>query len=272
MVVAAIISFGRASTAQAVLEHSASNTPAKLPEFDAVSIKPNKSSTGFFRLYFTADGVRIENASLLMIIRGAYGMFNSLGDKFIGIPDWAKVEKFDIEAKVSSADVPTFQRLDFDNRQLMVQTMLADRFKLRSHREIREQPIYYLVIAKTGPKLQESKPVEDSDPGGTVDRKRGQIIAKGLVIARLVTALTQTLGRTVIDKTEVLKGKYDFTLAWTPDDPGASPPGDQSSAPPESTGPSIFTAIQEQLGLKLEPAKGPVECLVIDHIEHPSEN
>ena len=266
------VAFGNRSIAQSVPEPQTSQAAVTLPEFDAVSIKPNRSSTGFFRLRFTDDGVMVENASLLMIIRAAYGMFNSLDDKFIGIPDWAKTERYDIEAKVNGADAPVFQKLSFDNRQLMVQATLADRFKLQSHRETREQPVYVLVIAKSGPKFQESKPVEGSDPGGTIDRKRGQITAKDVVVSQLVTALTQTLGRTVVDKTEMLKGKYDFTLAWAPDDAGASSSSEQSSTPPEASGPSIFTAIQEQLGLKLESAKGPVECLVIDHVERPSEN
>lgn len=270
--VAAPMAFVADSAAQSGSEPPSSRVPAKLPEFDAVSVKPNKSSTGFFRLYFTADGVRVENASLLMIVRAAYGMFNSLDDKFIGIPDWAKTEKFDINAKVSGADAPAFQKLNFDNRQLMVQAMLADRFKLQSHHEIREQPIYDLVIARSGPTLQESRPVEGSDPGGTIDRKKGQIAAKDIVISRLVTVLTQAVGRTVVDKTEILKGRYDFTLVWAPEDSAVSPAGEQGSPPFDASGPSIFTAIQEQLGLKLEPAKGPVECLVIDHIERPSEN
>jgi uncharacterized protein (TIGR03435 family) len=199
-------------------------------------------------------------------------MFNSLDDKFIGIPDWAKAEKFDIEAKVAGADVPTFQKLNFDNRQLMVRAMLADRFKLRAHHEVREQPVYDLVIAKNGPKLQDAKPAEGSDPGGTMERKPGQMTAKNVVVSQLVTQLTQTLGRTVVDKTETLKGKYDFTLTWAPEEAASSASGDSSSPPPDPTGPSIFTAIQEQLGLKLEPARGPVECLVIDHLEQPSEN
>jgi len=154
----------------------------------------------------------------------------------------------------------------------MIQAMLADRFKLLAHHEIREQPVYELVIAKNGPKLQEAKPAEGSDPGGTVESRAGQIAAKNVVVSQLVTRLTQTLGRTVVDKTEGLKGKYDFMLIWAPDEAGSSPSSASSSAPPDPTGPSIFTAIQEQLGLKLEPAKGPVDCLVIDHLEQPSEN
>jgi uncharacterized protein (TIGR03435 family) len=152
MVLATPTVFGPTSAAQSGPAPQGSKAAVQLPEFEVVSVKPNKSDTTLFRLYFTADGVRIENASMLMIIRAAYGMFNSLDDKFIGIPDWAKVERFDIEAKVNEADAPAFQKLNFDNRQLMVQAMLVDRFKLQTHRETREQPVYVLVVAKNGPK------------------------------------------------------------------------------------------------------------------------
>ena len=110
-------------------------------------------------------------------------------------------------------------------------------------------------------------------------RLRGELNGQGLPVGSLVRLLTQQLGRTVLDKTG-LTGKYDFTLQWTPDESQApmfkgtagSQPGTSSTTPPESSGPSIFTAIQEQLGLKLESQKGPVEILVIDHVEKPSEN
>jgi uncharacterized protein (TIGR03435 family) len=220
---------------------------------------------------FTSDGVNIENASLLMIIRGAYGMFKSLDDKFLGVPGWAKTQRFDISAKVDGADADAFQKLSFDKRQLMVQALLEDRFSMQAHHETREQPVYSLIIAKNGPKIHEL--VDDAIPGGTMQVKRGQIVARDIVISQLVTTLTQTVGRTVQNKTG-LTGKYNLTLDWTPDDEGASTSvaADASRQTSAISGPSIFTAIQEQLGLKLEAAKGPVECLVIDHVEMPSEN
>jgi uncharacterized protein (TIGR03435 family) len=236
----------------------------KLPEFDVASIKPNHSSTGQFRLAFTPDGVKIQNASLLMIIRAAYGMFNSLDDKFLGIPDWARTEKFDLEAKVSATDTPIFQKLNFDQRQLMVQALLADRFKLQASHQMREQPVYALLVAKGGPKLVPSKPTPDADPGGAIKRNKGHIEAQNIVISQLVSVLTQTADRTVLDKTN-LTGKYDFTLEWTPED--AAP-----DTAANSDGPSLFTAIQEQLGLRLEPQKASVPVLVIDHLERSSAN
>lgn len=247
------------------------NGTAKLPQFAVASIRPSDSASTFFSLRFTSDGVSIENASLLMIVRAAYGMFNSLDDKFIGMPGWAKSQRYNIEAKVDAADAPAFQRLDFDHRQLMVQAMLKERFDLQAHEETREQPVYFLSIAKNGPKLQETKSAEGADPGGTLKRTRGQIVGQNIVVSQLVSALTQTLGRTVVDKTEHLGGKYDITLNWTPDDVASAGP-DGAAQSPEAEGPSIFTAVQEQLGLKLDSGKAPVECLVIDHIGRPSAN
>ena len=247
---------------------------AKLPVFEVASVKQNKSETAPLKLAFTSDGVTIENATLLNIIRAAYGMFNSVDDKFIGIPNWAKTDRFDIEAKVNGADAAKFQNLNFDQRQLMVQALLADRFRLHTHHEVRELPVYLLVVAKNGPKLQGSKPLEGADPGGTLKREPGLITGQNIVVSQLVTALTRTLGRNVIDKTERLPDKYDFTLRWSPDEgetqesPGQGGP----SRTTDSSGPSIFTAIQEQLGLKLEPGKGPVDCLVVDRLEKPSAN
>jgi uncharacterized protein (TIGR03435 family) len=252
----------------------AQSEAAKLPSFEVASVKQNMSETAPVKLAFTSDGVTIENATLLNIIRAAYGMFNSVDEKFIGVPNWAKTDRFDIEAKVDGADAARFQKLNFDQRQLMVQALLADRFGLRTHHEDRTLPVYLLVIAKSGPRLQESKPVEGADPGGTLKRDRGQITGQNVVISQLVTALTRTLGRNVIDKTERLPGKYDFTLRWSPDEGETQESHDQDVTPPSTnaSGPSIFTAIQEQLGLKLEPGKGPVDCLVVDHLARPSEN
>jgi uncharacterized protein (TIGR03435 family) len=175
-------------------------------------------------------------------------------------------------------------------RQHMLQALLQDRFKLTLHRETKELPVYSLVVAKNGPKLQEAKPAEpdgngirgpDGRPavgGHFVRMARGELNGHSLGMADIVRLLTQQLGRTVLDRTG-LTGNYDFTLQWTPDEgqpPGFKEPaggqGIGSSAPRDSSWPSIFTAIQEQLGLKLESQRGPVEILVIDHAERPSPN
>jgi uncharacterized protein (TIGR03435 family) len=242
----------------------------KLLEFEVASVKQNKSVNGQFRMGNTPDGLRVENASLLMIIRGAYGLYNSLDDKFLGVPAWAKQEKFDIEAKVAPADTPAYQKLDPEHRQQMIQALLADRFQLKARSEIRDQPVYTLVIAKSGSKLNPSKPDEKSNLGGTIQRKNGQMVAENIEMRQLISALSRATGRTVLDKTG-LTGRYDLTLTWTPDT-GESPDASQGSSPSETSGASIFTTIQEQLGLKLEPTKAPVPVLVIERIERPSAN
>ena len=234
-------------------------TPGSMT-FAVAAVHPNNSAETQSRLAFTDDGVVVTNASLLLIIRAANGMFNSLDDKFIGIPNWAKTEKFDIAAKVDTGDAAAFKKMPFDQRQRMVQVMLTDRFQLKTHPEMREQAVYKLVVAKGGVRLKVATPAEGADPGGTILRKKGEIVAENIVLSQLVSALTQTLGRTVQDRTTGLTGKYNITLNWARENEASE------------SGASLFTAIQEQLGLKLESTKAPVECLVIDHVERPSEN
>ena len=165
----------------------------------------------------------------------------------------------------------------------MFQALLADRFKLKVHPETREQPVYALVIAKNGPKLTEAKSgdtypngIKDAFDGhtgpGVVNSSKHRIAGQAIPISTLVMILTQTVDRTVMDKT-ALTGKYDLKLDWTPETAASTSPGTDSAVPPpDDSGPSIFTAIQDQLGLKLEPAKAQVEVLVIDHVEQPSPN
>jgi uncharacterized protein (TIGR03435 family) len=151
------------------------------------------------------------------------------------------------------------------NRQ-MVQTLLADRFQLQFHRDVKELPVYVLTVAKNGPKLQEAKDARH----GIAGRPRS-IESKGADMPALAATLARRLGRTVIDKTG-LTGLYDFTLTFSPIDAPAVGPAGQLSPETDSAEPSIFTALQAQLGLKLESSKGPVAVLVIDRAEKPSEN
>ena len=149
----------------------------------------------------------------------------------------------------------------------MVQSLLAERFQLKLHKETKELPVYELVRAKNGLRLQESK----SDAAQTRFGP-GQLKFEGAPVSLLATMLSQLTGHFVLDRTG-LNGNYDFTLEWAPDSRGMQRPSDDGSgSPPESSGPSIFNAIQEQLGLKLNAAKGNVPALVIDHATKPSEN
>jgi uncharacterized protein (TIGR03435 family) len=178
--------------------------------------------------------------------------------------------------------VAEYHTLTAEQRMQMFQEVLADQFKLKFHREKRELPVYDLVVAKGGPKMKEAKP-GDIYPDGLkakygqnmVITRPGKLEAQGGDMTGLALFLSNIhIDREVLDKTG-LTGKYDFTLQWTPDQ-GASPSpgvsGVSPNNPPPDAEPSIFTAIQEQLGLKLESSTGPVECFVVDHIERPSEN
>jgi bla regulator protein BlaR1 len=260
---------------------------SKIPAFEVASIKPDKSGTDMTMLRTTPVGFSASNIALKVLIQQAYGIEDN---QIVGAPSWLGSARYDIEAKVSSSDTDALHNLSSDQRRLMLQPLLADRFQLKVHTEVRDLPVLTLVIAKGGPKLHEAKP-GDTYPNGLKDfngqgggpgmmlMRPGQLTGQGLPLSSLARVLTQQLGSTVQDKTG-LTGKYDLTLQWTPDRngsamPGAPEPGLQgpgSGGSTDASGPSIFSAIQEQLGLKLESQKGPVEVLVIDHVETPSEN
>ena len=172
-------------------------------------------------------------------------------------PAWLASDRFDINAKA-----PGDRTLTADRKREMLRALLEDRFQLKVHRETREQPVYSLVVAKGGPKLKASS--EDARPGMTLESK-GQaveILFSKWDMARLAGQISGNEGRKVVDKTG-LSGEYDITLSYA---------DDRRAAGGQQDGPSLFTALQEQLGLKLESQKGPVEVLVIDHAEKPSEN
>jgi bla regulator protein BlaR1 len=273
--------------------HAESQTPdtSHSYEYEVASIKPNNSGTNMVRLMFAPDGLTATNGTLQMFINAAYRIDDN---QISGGPSWLKSDHYDIEAKMDSATADALHKLSEDQarleRQRMLQALLADRFKLTIHRETRELPMYALVIAKNGPKLQEAKPGDTypngiKGPDGRVGggmifmTGRGSVTGQGIPISDLVRFLSRQLGRKVEDKSG-LTGKYDLTLQWTPDEsqgamfkgPSPEPQGIASPSPPDASGPSIFTALEEKLGLKLESQKGPVEILVIDHAEKPSEN
>ena len=256
----------------------------KVPAFDVVSVKPNKSDSGMVRIMGKPDGYSASNVSLKMLIQGAYGIREDL---ISGAPGWADSARFDIDAKVAGSDVEALKKLSPEQRRLILQPLLADRFKLKMHTETKQLPVYELVLGKGGSKLKEASPgdtyangikgPDDTSRPGMMRMGPGQLTAQAVPMTSLANLLSQQLHRTVLDKTG-LTGKYDLELNWTPDrgsDPmfkGADSSQQRTDAASDSSGPSIFTALQEQLGLRLQSAKGPVETLVIDHVEMPSEN
>ena len=263
-------------------------TPA--PKFEVVSIKPSHEGAGLFRVGLQPSGRFVAgNITVRFLLELAYGLKDA---QILGAPHWIESESFNIEAKPDDAFID--QKLSRDERShqisLMMQALLADRFKLALHHETKELPVYALMVAKGGPKLKESPPAppdaDGAEPGpppsgqlrrGGVQMRRGELIASAIPLDRLEDVLSRVTGRPVVNQTG-LKGLYDFTLKWTPEEGEGpmmgGPPGPPPDAPPppDANGPTIFTALQEQLGLKLESQKAPMDTVVIDHVEQPSEN
>ncbi|HEY5382735.1 MAG TPA: TIGR03435 family protein [Acidobacteriaceae bacterium] len=246
---------------------------AKLPQYDVASVKPNKSGERMMRIMSRPDGFSCTNLPLKTLIANAYGIRQDL---ISGGSGWMNSMGFDIDAKVSGEDMDAYKKLTGRQRSSLLQGLLADRFKLKIHHETKILTMYDLVVAKGGIKMKAEAAVapsagaakgpEAAKPHGMMMMGPGELKAQGIPIGSIASNLSYTVHYTVTDKTG-LSGNFDFDLKWTPDDAGPSS-GDASDEPHVS----IFTAVQEQLGLKLQPTKGPVDTLVIDHAEQPSEN
>jgi uncharacterized protein (TIGR03435 family) len=234
--------------------------PGNTLVYEVVSVKPHQiTADGGTWWRTTSDGFSASGIGLENMITTAYGLV--MPDQISGLPGWAHSDTFDVEAKMdedTAAAMKALPKPDFKRVYLsMMQSLLADRFQLKVHHETRELPVYNLVIAKGGSKLREAA----TDDKGWMSMSSKQMSATAVDIHSLTFSLANDVGRFVIDKTGLL-GKYDFTVNWTPDD-------EQATA---DSGPDIFTALEEQLGLKLVPAKGPVDTIVVDRIEKPSPN
>jgi uncharacterized protein (TIGR03435 family) len=247
---------------------------AAVPTFDVASIRENTTHDQHTHnsIYNTWNNAKFTatNVPLKMLLEFSYGMPES---RIFGAPSWADSTTFDIEAKSDTSVDEQMAKLPADQARqqklAMLQALLAERFKLVTHTETREFPIFNLVLAKGGPTF---KP---SDAGGTTISsaagtgiQRIHVQGSDNTIELLARELSKALDRVVVDKTGI-DARYDLTLRWMPAD---QPAPLLNGAPDPNPPPDIFTAIQEQLGLKLEPAKGPVPVLVIDHIEMPSVN
>ncbi len=216
-----------------------------------------------------------SNVSLKSLLADAYGIRRDL---ISGMPKWADDARFDVQAKVVDPDIEALKKLTDAQREAMLAAVLTDRFHVKVHTETKMLPVYDLVVIKGGPKFEEvtlQKPVPGSGDvppaGGTNIHGNGQLTeltATAVPISSLTEQLAEQLKRTVIDKTN-LHGKYNLSLKWTPDQLAASSTYNAGTA---DTGTSIFTALQEQLGLKLIAAKGPVVTLVVDQAEPPTAN
>jgi uncharacterized protein (TIGR03435 family) len=231
-------------------------------EFEVASVKEvdHPVAPHAVSLIINHERLNIDAAALRQIIGLAFAIQRV---RVQGGPPWIDEDLYDIVAKAGSAEVTR------DEIREMLQTVLADRFKLSVHRETKELPEYTLVPWKDGPKL---KPAGDQDatgikPDGSPNGGRRFEFRK-TSFATLVNFLANTLNSPVIDKTGVPPGLYNFTLQWTESVANQRP----EDAGPLDSGPSLFKALQEQLGLKLEVKKVPIEVLIIDHIEKATAN
>lgn len=268
------------------------------PTFDVVSIKPTAPTGDKTLIQQLPDGTSFHGAPVRMVLQTAFGVDD---DRIIGAPSWVGTNRYEIEAKVAPEDAPKLGNLKGSDRNAMLIPLLTERFNLRYHHEMRERPMYALVIAKGGPKLikGEAFPTGGVPPGGVkpadgspVDPAKehykimaipGQIDADSMPMGVLADVLSRmhVLGRMVVDKTG-LTGNYNFSLRWTPDNslpaipnqysPGTLESGLAHSETTSDPAGSLFAAIEEQLGLKLESEKDRVDVIVIDHIDPPSPN
>jgi uncharacterized protein (TIGR03435 family) len=274
-----------AAMAFATVGVSRAQPPSVHSGFEVASVKPTVNAEGQSLLQAVPGRLRMTNLALRRLILNAYAVQDY---QLSGDPSWVASEHYDIQA--TTAGTTSVQQMEGP----MLRALLAERFKLTLHRETRQLPVYQLVVGKGGVKLQLSKegsctpysvdspPPPAPTPGQpngnfcglhlSVDGLNRTLDGKGVALAAVATTLSRTytsnLGRNVIDRTG-LTGTFDVHLKWAID-PLTSPaaPG----AAQDLAGPSLPTALQEQLGLRLESTRGPVEVLVIDHIERPSEN
>jgi uncharacterized protein (TIGR03435 family) len=232
----------------------------KVHAYEIVSIKPNKTVSGSSGTRLLPDGFAWTNMPLSSLVMGSYGII--IDSQVSGLPDWARRENYDIVAKVDADTAERWKKLSREERrgeeQPMMQSILADRCQFKAHQETKELPVYDLVIARGGLKMKEAPPNETSMEMMSGD----QMTVHAMTIDTTVSTFAGTVGRIIVDKTGLGNKKFDFELKWTPDD--------RSSA--DDSAPSLLTALQEQLGLKLVPARGPVELLIIDHMGRPSPN
>jgi bla regulator protein blaR1 len=271
--------------------NAASSQAAEARAFDVVSIKENKSGDAGQSMRRQPGRVVATNFAVRPIIINAFGL---QPQQLAGGPDWLDSARYDINAQFSG-DIPITEPGTVGPLQLMMQRVLAERFNLVVHRETRELPIYALVLARSdsrlGPQIKTAATdceavmnemlksargtgappaapqLPDGRPAcGMRYSPDGRLRAGGTSMAALARNMSGGVGRIVVDRTG-LKGGFDFELEFAPD--AVPPPG---GAPPDSNKPSLFTAVEEQLGLKLQPNRGPVEVLVIDRVERPTEN
>lgn len=231
-------------------------TPEPAPKFEVASIK--KSAPGGTGVLYHLPGGRFkaDKSTLLSLISFAYEVPAS---QVTGLPKWASTDRFDVEAKADGPAEADPKKMEMPAKKAMVRQLLAERFQLEVRREERDTPIYSLVTSQGGPKL-----ARNADKPYLMQPRKFQKVSMGDFAKFLSNTMRSEIGRLVVDKTGI-EGEFDFNLIWAP----------MSGAPATGTReelPSIFTAVQEQLGLKLQPDHGLVSFVVIENASPPSEN
>lgn len=238
--------------------------PDANPVFEVATIKPSKPDAPGIGYRVQGRSFSTLNTTLSNLITFAYGIH---ARQVIGAPEWVDKDKFDLSAKPDGEGQPNDAQW-----KLMVQKLIAERFKLTFHKDKKELSVYALTVAKTGPKMTPS----GGDPNGLPGlgfRGLGLFSAINATMSDFAQLMQgAVLDRPVVDQTGI-KGRWDFTLNWTPDEfqfagMGAKPPAPPADAP----NPDLFTAIQQQVGLKLDSTKAVTEVFVVDHVDKPSEN
>jgi len=286
--------------AAAVPSAQTPQAPAGAPAFEVASIKPNNSGDGRIMMQNQPGRYVATNVTLRLLIRNAYQLQDF---QITGGPSWLASDHFDINAKVPDefrAMAPPAPGSGPGPLQLMIRALLVERFKLVVHNETKDSPIYALILARAdgrlGPGLKKSNVdcaavfAAGRARGGTMppppqpgERMQcgmrvgpGNLMGGGALMSQFANTLGMFAGRIVVDRTG-LQGAYDVDLTWTPDQMPQRPPG-ASDGPVQfngvaidPNGPSLFTAVQEQLGLKLDSQRGPVDIVVIDRAEKPVE-
>lgn len=265
--------------------------PADKPKFEVASVRENTADDGKVMIGIQPGGrFTAVNVALWDLIRQAFAVQRT---QIVGAPDWTETARYDIVAKAESEIPRGGPGAPIGPLNFMMQDLLEDRFKLRAHRETRDMPIYALVLARSDKKFGASFQPSTVDcaamrgrggraggpPGPPPPGQRPicgmrmgphEVSASGVPLVQFTQVLSQLTQRIVVDRTG-LTGNFDIDLTFTPDRMPQGPPPPGVPLPSiDPNGPSLFTALQEQLGLKLDSERAPVEVLVIDHVERPT--
>jgi len=258
--VSMLTAFGQANPSAGTQPGTPASANPEAETYEIVSIKPHKPGDDPGSMSSPPNGFEWRNVVLDSLVHAAYGIV--MEDQVVGLPDWARSDRYDIVAIADAATIDRWKKLTIEQRaaeeEPMMRAILANRCQFRAHQVTKELPVYDLVIAKEGLKMKEASPHEDS-----MEYMNGErMTVRAMPIYTLIYGLTNGLGRLIVDKTGLGNRKFDFELQWS----------DRPAVDDADAAPSLFTALHEQLGLRLVSSKAPVQVLVIDHMERPTPN